>query len=123
MAHTTTEAITEPQSRRPSLVGGRRALACKGSGRDSHAGHGCRAGGEGAAETEGRGPIITGPPIRSGHFIVGKFAALHVVVLAPVPVHVELVRASWRVRVFQSVYISVVAVNIQKTNHSKRTLN
>lgn len=64
------------------------ALACKGSGRDSHAGRGCRAGGEGAAETEGRGPIITGPPIRSGHFIVGKFAALHVVVLDPVTVRV-----------------------------------
>ena len=76
-------------------MGGRRALACKGSGRDTHAGHGCRAGGEGAAETEGRGPIITGPPIRSGHFIVGKFAALHVVVLDPVTVHVgvEILRA------------------------------
>src|SRR3546814_20690497 len=36
----------------------------------------------------GRGPIITGPSIRSGHFIVGKFAALHVVVLDPVTVHV-----------------------------------
>src|SRR3546814_17726829 len=98
MAHTTTEAITWPQSRRPSLVGGRRALACKGSGRDSHAGLGCRAGGEGAAETEGRGPIFSGPTIRAGHFIVGNFAALHVVVLGPVTVHVgvEILRVGMR---------------------------
>lgn len=44
-----------------------------------------------------RGPIKTGPPILSGHFVVSKFAALHVVLLDSVTVHVggEIVRVSF----------------------------
>lgn len=72
-------------------MGGRRALTCKGSGRDGHAGHGCRAGG--GDDGGGRkGADYHRPPLKSGHFVVDKFAALHV--LDPVTVHigVEILR-------------------------------